>query len=171
MIKLISRGQFCFEKDEMLLFIGFQLIVSFVFTASFGRPPENLEKLDPCGAAFKKRTQKLFQISLDLLEEKENNGMGVLELHARVCRRIVSNPKSRHYNPEHSQLLSRIINKEDIFKAPVLLPIDGVVLKTICIIGIWQHGLSIFHMRDENCNCFLSFLNPISVFQFEFQLF
>ena len=58
MIKLISRGQFCFEKDEMLLFIGFQLIVSFVFTASFGRPPENLEKLDPCGAAFKKRTQK-----------------------------------------------------------------------------------------------------------------
>ena len=70
-----------------------------------------------------------------MLEEEENNGMGVLELYARVCRRIVSNPKSKHHKPEHGQLLSRIINKEEIFKAPILLPIDGVVLKTILIIG------------------------------------
>ena len=54
---------------------------------------------------------------------------------SRLARRATLDPESRHYNCNHCQVFTRIINGEDVFKAPVFEPIDGVALMSFLVIG------------------------------------
>ena len=54
---------------------------------------------------------------------------------AKLGRRICWNQDSRHYNPDSYKFFQRIVSGEDVFKAPIFLPIDGVVLKSMLILG------------------------------------
>ena len=105
----------------------------FTFTGKLGPPLRPLEGLKD--GAYKNRTDPALQPVLEFLDQQENDGMSLKIFLARAGRRFCLDPNSRHYNPKDGQMFSRILNGEDVFLAPVLLPIDGVVLKTLLIIG------------------------------------
>ena len=96
-----------------------------------GRPLKPLEEL----AAQKKprnfnlRTNEILGPILEFMARPENNNMSLKMLLARLGRREFLNPFSDHNNYDDGHMFSRIINNEDLFKAPNIDALDGVVLK------------------------------------------
>ena len=98
-----------------------------------GRPSKSLKDLYELN--FKRRTNDTYKTILDFLEEPKNKDMDLETFMSRLARRATLDPESRHYNCNHCQVFTRIINGEDVFKAPVFEPIDGVALMSFLVIG------------------------------------
>ena len=96
-----------------------------------GRPLKSLEELaaQPKPRNFNLRTNEILNPILKFLARPENKNMSLKMLLARLGRRECMNPFSDHNNYDDGHMFSRIINNEDVFKAPNIDALDGVVLK------------------------------------------
>ena len=70
-----------------------------------------------------------YPVVVDIMVLFENKNMSLKMLLARLGRRECMNPFSDHNNYDDGHMFSRIINNEDVFKAPIIDALDGVVLK------------------------------------------
>ena len=113
--------------------MGFKYCIFFSSAkkSKFGRPVKPLEEIES-DANYKLKTDEIFKPILDFLDRKENFGESFFTLICKFGRRECLNQKSRHYSPKNGQIFQRILRGEDVFMAPKLEPIDGVVLKVGC---------------------------------------
>ena len=92
-----------------------------------GAPLKPLEKL--VSKNFNLRTDEILDPILEFLSRPENKNYSLKKLLARLGRRESLNPFSEHNNYDDGHMFSRIIRGEDVFKAPNIDALDGVVLK------------------------------------------